>query len=170
MNQEKIGKYIAKKRNEQNLTQQQLADRLNISKNAVSKWERGLCLMDMSLLIPLSKILNTSVINILNGEDTQQNQKYNETIESILKQTEKNSRSFAMYGLVISYIILFIFKEIKGINNYDIMSILLMYIGFKLLYKINKKTKYNKIIYITLGILSVLASIILTILYIKSYI
>ena len=65
MNQEKIGKYIAKKRNEQNLTQQQLADKLNISKNAVSKWERGLCLMDMSLLIPLSKILNTSVINIL---------------------------------------------------------------------------------------------------------
>ena len=44
MEQEKIGKFIALKRKEKNLTQQELADKLDITKNAVSKWERGLCL------------------------------------------------------------------------------------------------------------------------------
>ena len=41
MNQEKIGKFIAENRKKKNLTQEQLAEKLNISKNAVSKWERG---------------------------------------------------------------------------------------------------------------------------------
>ena len=42
MNQEKIGKFISKQRKEKQLTQEQLAEKLGISKNAVSKWERGL--------------------------------------------------------------------------------------------------------------------------------
>ena len=50
MNQERIGKFIAEYRKKQNLTQEQLAVKLGITKNAVSKWERGLSLMDMSLL------------------------------------------------------------------------------------------------------------------------
>ena len=50
MNQEKIGSFISKKRKEKKLTQEALAEKLNVSKNAVSKWERGICLMDMSLL------------------------------------------------------------------------------------------------------------------------
>lgn len=41
MDQQKIGKLIANCRKEQQLTQEQLAQKLNISKNAVSKWERG---------------------------------------------------------------------------------------------------------------------------------
>lgn len=42
MNQEKIGKFIAKSRKEQNLTQEELAEKLNITYKAVSKWECGL--------------------------------------------------------------------------------------------------------------------------------
>ena len=57
MNQVRIGKFIAEARKKQNLTQEKLAESLGITKNAVSKWERGLCLMDMSLLRPLSEIL-----------------------------------------------------------------------------------------------------------------
>lgn len=56
MNQEKIGKFIAKLRKQKKLTQEQLAEKLGITKNAVSKWERGLGLMDLSLLKPLSHI------------------------------------------------------------------------------------------------------------------
>ncbi len=44
MNQEKIGKFISQKRKENKLTQEQLAEKLSISKNAVSKWERGMSL------------------------------------------------------------------------------------------------------------------------------
>ena len=42
MNQEKIGKFISTMRKKKDLTQEQLAEKLNVSKNAVSKWERGL--------------------------------------------------------------------------------------------------------------------------------
>ena len=68
MNQEKIGKFIAESRKEKKLTQEELAEKLGITKNAVSKWERGLCLMDMSLLKPLSDILDVSINEILAGE------------------------------------------------------------------------------------------------------
>ena len=68
MNQEKIGKFIAELRKQKKLTQEQLAEKLGITKNAVSKWERGLGLMDLSLLKPLSEILGVSVTEILNGE------------------------------------------------------------------------------------------------------
>lgn len=45
MDQERIGKFIAKSRKEKNLTQEELAERLGITKNAVSKWERGVSLV-----------------------------------------------------------------------------------------------------------------------------
>ena len=68
MDQSKIGRFISELRKENNLTQEQLANKLGITKNAISKWERGICLMDISLLEPLSKILNVSVLELLNGE------------------------------------------------------------------------------------------------------
>ena len=57
MNQEKIGKFIAECRKEQNLTQEKLAEKLNITSKAVSKWECGKGLPDVSLYEPLCKIL-----------------------------------------------------------------------------------------------------------------
>ncbi len=68
MNQEKIGNFISQRRKQKNLTQEQLGEKLNVSKNAVSKWERGICLMDISLLEPLSNILDVSIAELLNGE------------------------------------------------------------------------------------------------------
>ena len=47
MNQEKIGKFIAKLRNEKNMTQTELGEILGLSYKAVSKWERGLSLPDV---------------------------------------------------------------------------------------------------------------------------
>lgn len=68
MDQVKIGKFIASCRKEKHLTQEQLAEKLNISTNAVSKWERGICLMDIRQLRPLSEILGVSANEILSGE------------------------------------------------------------------------------------------------------
>lgn len=64
----KIGKYIQKLRQEKNLTQNDLAKKLFISDKAISKWERGLCAPDISLLEKLAEILDTSVIELLKGE------------------------------------------------------------------------------------------------------
>lgn len=74
MNQEKIGKFISELRKEKKLTQEKLAEQLNISKNAVSKWERGLNLPDISIMLELCKILEINIVDLLSGENT--NTKY----------------------------------------------------------------------------------------------
>ena len=68
MDQEKIGKFIANARKEQNLTQEQLAEKLGITYKAVSKWECGKGLPDASIMIELCEILNISVNDLLSGE------------------------------------------------------------------------------------------------------
>ena len=94
MNQEHIGKFIAECRKEKNMTQSELAEKLNISTNAVSKWERGLCLMDMSLLEPLSKILDVSINEILAGEKIDNKRIEEKTNKNILNITKREIENF----------------------------------------------------------------------------
>lgn len=68
MNQKKIGKFISERRKHKNLTQQELANLLNISDRAVSKWERGINLPDASLMLELCSILDINVNELLTGE------------------------------------------------------------------------------------------------------
>ncbi len=63
----KIGNYIQNLRKAQKLTQKELADKLNVSFQAVSKWETGESLPDTGILLDLCEILNTSVDKLLNG-------------------------------------------------------------------------------------------------------
>ena len=69
MDQIKIGKYIAEKRKVLGLTQRQLAEQLGMSDKSVSKWERGVCLPDVSVYAPLCSALGISVNEFLAGED-----------------------------------------------------------------------------------------------------
>ena len=69
MDAQKTGKIISIKRKSMNMTQGELAKKLHITDKAVSKWERGLSFPDISLLIPLSEILNMSLYDLLKGED-----------------------------------------------------------------------------------------------------
>lgn len=68
MNQEKIGKFISNVRKDKKLTQRQLADKLGITDRAISKWENGKSMPDLSLLKPLCDILDISINELLNGE------------------------------------------------------------------------------------------------------
>lgn len=90
MNQEKIGKFIAEKRKEKKLTQDQLAEKLNISKNAVSKWERGLNLPDVSIMQDLCKILNITLNELFIGEKIV-DEKYKEVADNNLLNALENS-------------------------------------------------------------------------------
>lgn len=65
----KIGKYIAGKRKALGMTQKQLAEKLNMSDKSVSKWERGICLPDVSVYMELCEILGISINEFLAGED-----------------------------------------------------------------------------------------------------
>ena len=68
MDNTKTGALIKELRKEKNMTQKDLADVLHITDKAVSKWERGLCAPDISLLEPLSKVLESSIIELIGGE------------------------------------------------------------------------------------------------------
>ena len=101
MNQEKIGKFIAEKRKENKLTQEQLAEQLNISKNAVSKWERGINLPDVSIMQDLCKILNITLNELFIGEKIL-DEKYKEVADSNLLNALENS-SFTLKEKIAFY-------------------------------------------------------------------
>ena len=77
MDQIKIGKFIQEKRKEQKLTQSDLAEKLNITDRAISKWENGNCLPDASAMAELCKLLNISINDLFSGEtvDMKDNEK-----------------------------------------------------------------------------------------------
>ena len=78
----KTGKYITGKRKTLGLTQKQLAEQLGMSDKSISKWERGVCLPDVSIYIELCKILGISINEFLAGEDINK--------ENIFVQSEDN--------------------------------------------------------------------------------
>ena len=68
IDREAFGAFLARLRKEKGLTQKELAQQLYVSDKAVSKWERGLSLPDISLLTPLAEILGVTVTELLRGE------------------------------------------------------------------------------------------------------
>lgn len=96
MNLEKISNLIKTKRKEKNLTQHELAEKLNVTEKAISRWETGRGTPDISLLIPLSKELGLSTNELLNGE---------ENIEEIVNYIDNNKKIKNKTPLIISVII-----------------------------------------------------------------
>ena len=78
----KIGRYVARKRKDLSLTQKQLAEKLGMSDKSVSKWERGICLPDVSVYEEYCALLGISINEFLAGEDIAQ--------ENIVKKSEDN--------------------------------------------------------------------------------
>ncbi len=143
MDQESIGKFIAKQRRLKGLTQEELAEQLGITKNAVSKWERGLCLMDMSLLKPLSEILEVSINDILAGEIIESKDIEKKSEENIIKLTELvnlKSMRYGIIGMTLFFIILVIISTFKDVNSAALVSLLCAYncVTFLSRYKIKK--------------------------------
>lgn len=65
---QKFGEFILQLRKEQNMTQREMAERLFVSDKTVSKWERGLSMPNVSLLIPIADVLGVTVTELLKGE------------------------------------------------------------------------------------------------------
>ena len=104
MDQEKIGKFIAESRRGQGLTQMQLAELLNITDRAVSKWERGKSLPDSSIMLPLCDILKISVNDLLNGEVVSMegyDKKLEDSLIELVRQKEESDRYLLILELVI---------------------------------------------------------------------
>lgn len=130
MDQQKIGSFISRQRKAKNLTQSQLAEILGISTNAVSKWERGICLMDMSLLKPLSDILEVTVNDILSGETVDENmlrEKADQNIVEISKYYHLQGIESGAWAMLIMGVVLIFASLIKGYNAYGFMSMMMSF-------------------------------------------
>ena len=94
MDQIKIGKFIAQRRKQENLTQMQLAERLGITDRAVSKWETGKALPDSSLMLMLCDVLKITVNDLLSGEvvsmDNYQEKSQQMLLEMVKEKEEKD--------------------------------------------------------------------------------
>ena len=92
MDQVKIGKFIAERRKEANLTQMQLAEKLNITDRAISKWETGKAMPDTSIMLELCDILGISVNDLLCGEVVSM-ENYNKKLENNLLDMVKQKEA-----------------------------------------------------------------------------
>ncbi len=91
MDQIKIGRFIAEQRKKNNLTQMQLAEMLNVTDRAVSKWENGKSMPDSSIILPLCNVLKITVNDLFNGEIiTMEN--YNEKSEKLILELAKQKQ------------------------------------------------------------------------------
>ena len=125
----KIGKYIAFKRKEQDLTQKQLAEKLNMSDKSVSKWERGICLPDVTVYLELCKILGISINEFLAGEDIPKETIEQKAEENIIQITKDNKNKQKYLKKIIKLLIvmlvvfifitsIFIYKKLTQPQNY----------------------------------------------------
>ena len=108
MDQIEIGKFIAKCRKEKKLTQVQLAEKLNITDRAVSKWETGKSMPDSSIMLELCEILGITVNELLSGEEIGMESYEKKADENLiaLKRKEENSMTknviiFLLYSVIL---------------------------------------------------------------------
>lgn len=126
MDQMKIGAFLKKLRKEKNLTQEQLAEQLNVSGRTVSRWETGINMPDISILVNLAEFYNVSIPEIIDGE--RKSEKMNEEVkETVLKlsdyaETINQKIKIKLFWLTIAALlgmIAFLVIETLGLNTPD---------------------------------------------------
>ena len=116
MNQEKIGKFILELRKEKNMTQQELAEKIGVTDRAVSKWENGRGMPDLSLMKSLCNELGITVNDLISGERIDKKDYPKKSDENIIntidykeKEIKKNKKVFKIVlGVIFLIIGLFI--------------------------------------------------------------
>lgn len=138
MNPDKVGKFIKELRKSNNLTQKDLADKYGVTYQAVSKWENGINLPDVSLIREMSKDFNISVEDLLDGE-----------INSSKTSNHKNNKIiFIITGLLIIILLIFIIHLFSdnGSKTFDFKTVSSSCSEFKvsgsLAYNQNKSSIY----------------------------
>ena len=140
MNQEKIGKFILELRREKNMTQQELADKIGVTDRAISKWENGRGMPDLSLMIPLCKELDITINELISGEKIEKKDYQSKLEENIVKTIDYTNRRIInkdkifkiVVGTIITIILiigLMFFVDVNRMNNND--SVIFSTWGFK---------------------------------------
>ena len=123
MNQAITGRFIANKRRELNLTQEQLGEKLGVSHKSVSKWETGKCMPDYSIIEPLCQILNISIAELLDGEENEKenirlydNKQMLDMVERV-QHLEKLTQTLLGIMVAIMGIALMIFSDFASVDR-----------------------------------------------------
>ena len=153
MNQEKISKFIAKKRKEKKLTQAELAEKLGVSEKSISNWENNRNMPDLSLFEPLCKELDITINELLSGEEILKKDKIDKyekniinTINYSTKKDHEKNKIIALIlitlGIFISYIAMSVFPSESSFGSiYAVIGATISVIGIA---KITKKLSYLK--------------------------
>ena len=133
MNQEKIGRFIAELRKEKNMTQQELADKLNITDRAISHWENGRSMPDAGVILELCKVLNINANELLSAKKIKE-EKYNERAEENLlemrREIETQNKKILTLNKIIINLAIVIFVVIGFAATFIEMSMLIRNIIF----------------------------------------
>lgn len=115
MDQKQIGSFLKELRKEKSITQEQLAEHLNVSGRTVSRWETGSNMPDISLLVELSEFYDVSIPEIINGERKSENM--NEEVKEVAK-------SMSEYALAEKESML---KEIRVLSLLGLAALIIYY-------------------------------------------
>ena len=175
MNQEKIGKFIAKCRKDKKMTQSDLAEKLGVTDKSIGNWENGRNMPDLSLFKPLCDVLGITINDLLSGEKISKD-KYQErfeenivnTIDYSTKRINKYSNVIGLllviFGLFISMSAIMIFpSESSWGSIYSVFGVIIFLIGMS---KLTRSIKYS----IRLPLLLIIFLGTLGILFITDYI
>ena len=175
MNQEKIGKFIAECRKQKNMTQQELAEKLNVSDRTVGNWENGRNMPDLSLFKPLCNELNISLNDLMSGEKVKERE-YQEKLEentiNIIDYTNKKIENrnhfigliFITFGVLISISAVAIFpSESSWGSIYSVLGAIISLIGVS---RFTKRLSYPKRLIANFGYFILFISVLMTIDYI----
>lgn len=146
MNQEKIGKFILENRKKKKLTQSELAKRLKVSNHTISNWENGKSMPSYELLIPLTKELDISITELINGEFESNKEEPNKIVEKTInflkkidQDKKKKYRNIGILIIIIGFIIKFssmiLIQRYQEINDYYwVLSFVVTIIGISYLF------------------------------------
>lgn len=161
MNQEKIGKFIAKCRKDKKMTQSELAEKLGVTDKSIGNWENGRNMPDLSLFKPLCDELGITINDLMSGEKIikeKYQEKFEENIVNTIDYSTKRINKYShviglllvIFGLFISMSAIMIFpSESSWGSIYSIFGVVIFIIGIS---KLTNKIRIAKRLLLILGI------------------
>ena len=158
MDQEKIGKFIAKCRKEKNMTQSELAEKLNVTDRSISNWENGRNMPDLSLFKPLCNELEITINDLMSGKKITKDryqEKFEENIVNTIDYSTKKINKYSytiglllvIFGLFISISAIMIFpSESSWGSIYSVFGTVIFTIGISKL--TNRMKMYKRLLLI----------------------
>ncbi len=153
MNQQKIGKFILELRKEKNMTQQELADKIGVTDRAISKWENGRGMPDLSLFNLICKELDITINELMCGEKLEQRsyqKKFEENLMNVIvdeKNKNKKKRKICILiftcVLVISLLLTCLYNVVELDIDYDKRIMTCNFENNKLTYQIKGVSVLN---------------------------